>query len=582
MRFRFFLPICLILLSCSDTDLGGGIQVDGGGITETPVVASTSPASPALTQTPEVVGTSEADATITIFSDSGCSTQVASGTADSSGAFSVSLSSAMDGGTTSTFFARALASGKSLSECSSSSVSFRSTAIRPGLALLTGTQTTAPSAQTELNQATAFAMEWSTSEVDSTYYSHSTSTNSETITIQQPGDYLVAATLPMTMTAGTFRPCVRMEIRVNGTLVPGAIGESSYIRFDATGNLQSSSHVTQLLRGLSASDTVEVFVQETAGEDGTETVSVTNIASLYLEYVSASRSLFTASATRTVASTNINGASSAFEWSEDRTTTDVTHSDGVNPQDITLTAGTYMLYVNIPINSTSARASPRVLVRLNGVTVNGGQASQGYMRVDSGHNDASVHWSGHIVASGGDTLTITSEQEAAGGTVIVQATTVASLTLEKLSSATGTISVRGTALVSGTDWNPGAASSIVWDNMDIHDVSAYTHSTSSNEHQITVSDNGDYLLVYNDSMTSTAQRPNPIIRVQVNGTDVTGAETKTHYIRSDSGHNESSASLVFLLRNLSASDIVSVTSQLETQTGTVNDVEEALLTLIKK
>ena len=111
---------------------------------------------------------------------------------------------------------------------------------------------------------------------------------------------------------------------------------------------------------------------------------------------------------------------------------------------------------------------------------------------------------------------------------------------------------------------------------------AINHSTKINQQQITINESGDYLLAYNDSLTSALQRSNPIIRVQVNGIDVSGAETKTHYNRTTSGHNESSGTINFLLRNLAAGDIVSLSSEQEDLAGTVNDNDDAILFLQKK
>ena len=599
MRYVFWITLfSLSLLGCKGTNLGDSVQIgdsvsDGGGgdqnptptieTTETPLILSTTPASPDLSQTPTINGTSEANAAIVIYSDSSCTTSVESGTADGTGNFAITLSSAVDGGSETTYYATAQVSGENVSACSVSNVTYKSTAIRPGLAFLTGTQTTAPANATQLNQGTAYALQWSSSEVDSNYFSHSTMASSEQLTVLRSGNYFISVTIPLIMTAGSMRPVVRMEVRVNGVLYPGAIGESSYIRNDgSTGNSESSCHVAIYLESLSVNDRVEVFVQETAGDNGSEVVNVSSVASLYVEFVNASRSVFTGTATRTVGSTDINNAgASPFEWTESLKSADYTHDDVTNPENITLVnGGNYMLNVNVPINSGGTRNSPKVLVKLNGVTVSGGQASQGYIRNDSGHNDSSIHWSGYIVANPGDVLTVTSEEEANTGSVTVNS--VASINIERLGSTSNVIALRGRDLDTGTDWNAAGTNNILWDTMDIHDTAVYTHDTTSNEHQVTVIDQGDYLLHYNDSLTGSNDRVSPIIKVQVNGVDVSGAESKTHYIRNTNNHNESSASLVFLLRNLSAGDVITVTVQRDVATNTVNDVEDALLAIIKK
>ena len=64
-------------------------------------------------------------------------------------------------------------------------------------AILRGTETTAPGTPTNINQATAFSIVWSSSSFDSTFLEHSTSTDAEKLTIKRAGEYLVAVTIPM-------------------------------------------------------------------------------------------------------------------------------------------------------------------------------------------------------------------------------------------------------------------------------------------------------------------------------------------------------------------------------------------------
>ena len=591
-RNLLILILSLLFLSCS----GGGDLNNSSSelnstsptleITDTPTVSGSTPTSPAINNNPTIDGLTEPNSQVQIFTDSSCSILVGTGIANASGVFSVSVS--LLGGESRSYFARATAQGKSLSECSSSSVTYKSNSIRPGLAWFSGTQTTAPVTPTKLNQAISYAILWSSSEFDSNYYTHSTSTNSEIITINQAGDYWISVTLPMLMTAGTYRPCVRMEIRKNGVLIPGAIGESGYIRFDpAQGNYNSSDHYSALLESLNVNDTIEVSVIETAGEDGTEVVQVSSQASLLLEYVESSRAIFTGTASRTVGSaTNINLAASEFQWSQSRIDTGVfTHSAAPNPENIIFDQnGDYLVTLNIPITSTVQRAGPLVRLKINGTVVEGGEASQGYIRGDSGHNDSSIHWSGLIRGvTATDVLTITSERGAQSGVVSVQGGDPATITIEKVDTSSNVISVRGNTLSGGNNWNPVAAEDILWDVNDfVIDSNVFSHSILSTQNQITVNEQGDYLLVYSDSLSGSTDRLNPLIKVQVNGTNVPGAEANSHYIRNADGHNESSASLVFLLRNLSVGDIVSVNTVEDVNSGTMNDVEDALLTLIKK
>src|SRR5690606_36282595 len=124
---------------------------------------------------------------------------------------------------------------------------------------------------------------------------------------------------------------------------------------------------------------------------------------------------------------------------------------------------------------------------------------------------------------------------------------------------------------------------VQWTSQSAIDTTHFGHATGTNPDQITIKTDGDYLLVYNDSFTSAVERANPKVQVYVNGAAVSGAEVKSHYIRGViSNHQESSGSLVFLLRDLNANDIVSVGVKAEGAAGTVDDDTETIITLIRK
>ena len=220
---------------------------------------------------------------------------------------------------------------------------------------------------------------------------------------------------------------------------------------------------------------------------------------------------------------------------------------------------------------------------MNGATVDGGEGKQGYIRNSDGHNDASVHWSGlvHNVTAG-SIITVKTQQESTAGTITVQGGKKASLFVEKIDTSENCFFSRANDLSGGTNWNPGAAQSILWEYDDIVDSSVFTHSTTANAHEVTVNTAGDYLLVYNDSLTSALQRANPKVTVNLNGAPVSGAETKCHYIRNSDPHNESSGTIVFLLSGLSSGDVISLDTVQEAIAGVVNDNQDALLFLWRK
>jgi hypothetical protein len=437
---------------------------------------------------------------------------------------------------------------------------------------------------TNLN-ASPSQLQWSSSSVDTYYYDHSTTTDNERVTLRQAGDYFVAVTLPQQRTDGNnSRTRVGLQVRVNGVAVPQGLGRSGYIR-NANGHAESSSHTNFLLTDISPDDYIEVFAEGLTTIDAGDVVNVTGQASMYLEYISSTETVFAATTTATVASTSFNTTASPLTWTETRQDTGFVHSNTVNPENITISnPGVYLVQVSLPLAGTVAQQSVLGRVRLDGALVNGGIFAQGYMQstANEGDADGSIHWSGIVVATTtNQVLTITTEQEAAAGTVTVPTGFVGSIYIQPLPT-TDTLVVRGRNLVGGTDWSPAAAAAVQWDTQ-VATSSTFTHSTSSNSHQITVNKAGDYYITFNGAFTQTVNgRSNNRIVVQVGGTDVVGAQVKSNYIRNQSGHSTSSSALSYLLTGLATSSVITVTTFEEANNATVNDSTDAILMLWKK
>ena len=91
-------------------------------------------------------------------------------------------------------------------------------------------------------------------------------------------------------------------------------------------------------------------------------------------------------------------------WASNRKDSGFSHSNGNS--EVQLSAGTYLVYVNVPLQRTSsARLSPSLEILLDGQIVPGGQSRQGYNRNASGHIESSVHFAGVVEVSGNQTLT---------------------------------------------------------------------------------------------------------------------------------------------------------------------------------
>jgi len=454
-------------------------------------------------------------------------------------------------------------------------------------AFLTGTETTEAGTPTNFNQATAYPIVWSASSFASCHFSHSLSVNPEQLSITHDGDYFISVTIPLTLSdVNGIRRAVSLDVLVNGVSVSQGRGDSGYIR-QGSGHAEASVHIATLLNDLSAGDYIEVKAIQEASI-GTVT---TSSASLYVEYVKPSRSIFFAKGSNTVGGSGFNlAAADAITWTEVKEDTDFTHSDSVSPENITInTAGDYLITANLPLfmaSCDSKRRSSDIKIKLDGVTIAGGTGAQGYIRCAESHDSATVHFSGVAKSvMAGQVLTVTAQ---AGTTITtgalnVIAGTEASIMIEKISSADNILTVRGNRTVASTDWNSTAVgSAIEWATQDTIDATEFTHSVGVNPQNITLVTGGDYLVYYNDHLTSAAQRPNVVISLKVNGTPVTGAECKSQYIRITEGHDESSCSMVYFLNDMTASSTLTIEAKKEAVTGVVNDASDALLTIIKK
>ncbi|MFN3692835.1 MAG: DUF2341 domain-containing protein [Candidatus Paceibacteria bacterium] len=449
-----------------------------------------------------------------------------------------------------------------------------------------GTRTVAG---TNLNEAPS-PMQWSTSSIDNYYYSHSTSTNSQRVTLRQNGDYFVSVNLPVQRTdANVSRTRSGIEVRKNGIAVQEGLGRSGYIE-NAGAQSESSSNVAFLLTDVSANDYIEVFVENLNTIDAGDTVNVTGLASMYLEYINDTNTVFAATTTRSTATTSLNTATAnALDWVETRQDSGYVHSNTVSPQNITLSAtGTYMVHINIPLTGVNHTVQTNVKgqVLINGMAVPGAQFMQGYMETAATESDgdSSIHWSGIVVASSTNSvLTVTTQQEAGGGNVVVTPGFAGSIYIQKLPS-TGVIALTGNYLngTTGMNFNNSNASSSRFNTQLAYDSNAYTHSTAVNSHQITVNASGDYLLTYNGAFTGATARTNNRITVTVNGVTTTGAQTKSNFIRNQNGHAEASGNLVFLLEGVTAGQIISIQSQQEATAGQVSSTTPGTLMLWKK
>ncbi|MCR9205020.1 MAG: hypothetical protein NXH75_10610, partial [Halobacteriovoraceae bacterium] len=409
------------------------------------------------------------------------------------------------------------------------------------------------------------------------------------ITFTTAGSYRLSLTIPLNEISGNNRRSVRAEVYLNGSPLDIGRAESGYIR-DLDNHTTSSLHLGTLLTNISANDVLEVRVSKQTNQTGEVT---TPGARLFLQYVDpASDKVILLKGDQTISGTNLNTTSQTdFSWDQRPITNAAfTHSTATNTNQVSFAeAGSYRVMVNIPLQDPSAcpgnnRTSVQALVKLNGTVISGGETGQGYIRCEENHQFSSIHWFGFLHGvTAGQTLTVSviGDTNVTSATVQVPSSRKASLFLEKIEDTSKIISLSGTQLTTGNNWNPTGGGSIRWASEVLKDGSVYSHSTATNNHQVTFSESGDYYILYSDVLTTGVQRGNSAVQLRLNGSLPNGAECRTHYARNANGHNESSCNIAYLMENVSSGDVLEVALSAAANTGTANDLRDSRLTIFQ-
>ena len=417
------------------------------------------------------------------------------------------------------------------------------------------------------------------SSVDPTSFSHDLSSGD--LTVLKDGDYLVAVTVPLS-TINSQRNTHRADLMVNGTAVPTALGESSYLRF-TNAHTEASDHFAVLV-SLTANDVLTVKTTPTAAN---ALSSFIGTCSLYAELVEGDRNVFSASATEIQSGAELNVAPDTGDqglvWTSARKGSGYSHSDG-NAEITLKDGGNYMVYANVPLRGNVARASVGLTINLDDEYVEGARGQQGYIRNANNHKDASIHFSGVISAEAGQVLTVITEQLAKAGSIKVQANRAASIFIEKLGDG-GLYADAFYETTAGENLNPNNkfALSLTGDGTsdDIIDDANYSNEGDSEEN-IVIKKAGSYLLSFNSTFTGGNARANPRVTVEVNGSVVPGATSTAHYNRHADGHDETTGSFVALLSDLAVDDVVTISVQREANGGIVTSPEGGKVALQAK
>ena len=454
--------------------------------------------------------------------------------------------------------------------------------LKRGYGVFKGTQTTN---STTLNQTTAYALQYSASSFNSQYFTHSTSTNSQNITIQYAGNYILSSSIPVyRTTTNTGVASLTATVKVNGTAVNRGYSANSFTAGSTTSPRGSGNNMSIILENLAVNDVITIETVNNALATEVLTVPSGKQFSTVLEYVPAESQVFTGTGTTLVGGgTNFNPASSTkILWTESIKGSNYTHSNSTNPENITLTAaGNYLVSVNIPVTGalTSGKPTTTIFVGGSSSTTNNGTSTIGasaFISNTNSHTTSSANYTNIIYGVTAGQVLDVRQVATTAGTLTVPAGKVATIYIQKLDTSSDYYIGNGTT----TSWNTATTTNVGWVTDKQIDTSIFTHSTSTNTHQITALAAGDYMLFFSDYITSTTSYTNPIVYVLVNGAATPVGVCKAHHNLSTNTLRPMTCNLQTML-TLSANDVVSMTTIRDVTTGTASNSGVPRLTIRK-
>lgn len=534
------------------------------------------PVSPNDDHTPTFTGTAEANALVKLYTDSLCTNYLAENTTDlNATAFSVTIPALADDEVMQVWGTPTDRAGNTgpCSQTHATSTSRDETyvhfSIPEGVGYFEGTRTVG---NANLNSsATPSAFQWSTNTTKkhSTYYTHSISTNSHLVRVNIAGDYLVSLNMVITNTTGIVPVAVGFQVRTgNGTTQTDHPRGQCIARHStpAANTTRTSSCNATVLLSLAADDYIDV----TAFRVGSGTTSTTSPgSSMYIKYIPNTAKAYLAQATTNTnagsTNYNANGTEYYFRWQDVTTDAAFTHSDSTNPEQVTLTeAGTYFVSVVSPTSAQSNHGNMRYKVYggASGATLQpGAEFKQGFGGTATSYNNT-ASWMGIIDnVTANDVVRVSMQQEANNtGTITAIASRQASFYIEKVDTTCMYFGV-GTTSTGTTSTEYNQTGSLKFSTDYVIDTACYTHSESTNNHQITVTDAGDYELTFSAAVTGATADANFSATVQVNGSNQARLTTSSFYIEvlgAGSTHAESSGTMMVLVKDVPAGANITV------------------------
>lgn len=259
----------------------------------------------------------------------------------------------------------------------------------------TGTTSTAPSSNTDLNQggeaAWTYDMEWVEYREDSNF-THDDTTNPNIITLSDIGYYYVTVNIPQG-SAGA-RTNVGGRVELDGVPVFGSTFMQGYIR-NVDGHEDSSVHWAGLVETNATNQNLTVGISRMTTVTTAVTTDGLNATIYVRKIANGSTGLFHSVTTNLTgaAPNDWNPATTQFaNWSTDNEidTDYYSHTDG--EENITiLQDGHYLISFNSPQTVPSdIRLHPQYDIRVNGVAVDAGRTGSSFMRDTDGHEETTT------------------------------------------------------------------------------------------------------------------------------------------------------------------------------------------------
>ncbi|MBT4165891.1 hypothetical protein HOE04_02525 [archaeon] len=275
----------------------------------------------------------------------------------------------------------------------------------------TGTTSTAPSSNTDLNQDATWAydMEWTEYRKDSTF-THDDVTDSNVITLADIGYYYVTVNIPQG--AAATRSNVGGRVELDDTIVDGGTFMQGYIRnTDSPAHQDSSVHWAGLVETTSTNQDLTIGINRMTSTTTTITTDGLNATVYVKKIANGNTGLFHSITTNVTgaAPDDWNPATTQYAiWSTDneKDTDYYTHTNG--EENITvLQEGYYLISFNSPQTVPSGlRSHPQYDIRVNGATIDAGRTGSSYMRDSGGHDESTTMITYFANLSAGDNVSI--------------------------------------------------------------------------------------------------------------------------------------------------------------------------------